>query len=73
MRGEVMDNTVRKGSSGEEVIQSPPKLADRTHAAELLSKRYGLFTERHEPEKRPEIADEIDNMAQQLLDGNDGA
>lgn len=70
MRGEIKDSVVRKSSSGDEIISVPAKVSDRSHAAELLSKRFGLFSEKNETDAfRPEIAAEIDAMTERLLAG----
>lgn len=60
MRGEMTEAAGRKGSNGEDVTL-PPKVSERSKAAELLGKRYGLFTEKT-PEARPkaELAQEIE-------------
>ena len=70
MRGEVKDCVVRKGAGGDEIIPVPPKVSDRSHAAELLSKRFGLFSERVESRPRPDAADEIDALAHRLMEGD---
>ena len=68
MRGEVSDCVTRKTGSGEEVTAIPAKLSERAHAAELLSKHYGLFSEKSEKtEGKPAIAGEIEAFAQALL------
>ena len=56
MRGEMTESGGRKGPSGEEVCL-PPKVSERSRAAELLGKRYGLFTEKEaESQPKEEIA-----------------
>lgn len=60
MRGEMTEASGRKGASGEEIALSP-KVSERSKAAELLGKRYGLFSEK-EPGAKPkaELAAEIE-------------
>ena len=68
MRGEISDCVTRKTGGGEEVVAIPAKLSERAHAAELLSKHYGLFSEKGEKaEGKPMIAGEIEAYAQALL------
>lgn len=56
MRGELTE------SSG------APKVSERSKAAELLGKRYGLFSEKEAaPTPRDEIAAEIDKALKELL------
>lgn len=67
MRGEITDYAVRKVAGGEELIPVPPKVSDRSHAAELLAKRYGLFTDRGEQmQPKSALAEEIQALARQL-------
>ena len=60
MRGEMTESTGKKGACGEEITQSP-KISERSRAAELLGKRYGLFSDK-EPAGKPkaELAAEIE-------------
>lgn len=48
MRGEMTDEPLRRVPSGEEHPVSPPKIAERCKAAELLGKQYGLFEKKEE-------------------------
>ena len=57
MRGTMTETATRKGAGGEESVQLPPKVSERSRAAELLGKRYGLFTEKEaESQPKEEIA-----------------
>ena len=64
MRGAMTETATRKGAGGEESVQLPPKVSERSRAAELLGKRYGLFTEK-EAESRPR--EEIAALISQAL------
>lgn len=66
MRGEMTESSGRKGASGEEILL-PPKVSERSKAAELLGKRYGLFSEKT-PDSRPkaELAAEIEAAMREL-------
>lgn len=66
MRGEMTESTGRKSTSGEEITQAP-KISERSKAAELLGKRYGLFSEK-DPGSKPkaELAAEIEAAMQEL-------
>lgn len=66
MRGEMTEASGRKNASGEEVVLAP-KVSERSKAAELLGKRYGLFSDR-EPEGKPkaELAAQIDAALQEM-------
>ena len=46
MRGDMTETAVRKSSGGEESVQIPPKISERSKAAEMLGKRYGLFSDK---------------------------
>lgn len=47
MRGESQSSVLAKGNFGvESVIEKPPDESQRLRAAELLGKRYGLYTEK---------------------------
>ncbi len=66
MRGEMTELSGRKNAEGEE-LSLPPKVSERSKAAELLGKRYGLFSDR-QPDARPkaELAQEIEAAMQAL-------
>lgn len=66
MRGEMTELTGRRNTEGEEIFL-PPKVSERSKAAELLGKRYGLFSDR-QPDVRPkaELAQEIETAMQAL-------
>ncbi|MBE5804923.1 MAG: hypothetical protein E7316_10490 [Clostridiales bacterium] len=66
MRGEMTESSGRKSTSGEE-ITLPPKVSERSRAAELLGKRYGLFSEK-DPGGKPktELAAEIEAAMMEL-------
>ena len=66
MRGDISDYAVRKSSGGDEVVAVPPKVSDRSHAAELLAKWYGLFAEKEAPVTRSALAGEIEALAERL-------
>lgn len=66
MRGEMTEATGRKGASGEELVQAP-KISERSKAAELLGKRYGLFSEKESDVKpKAELAAEIEAAMQEM-------
>lgn len=66
MRGEMTESTGRKSASGEEIPQTP-KISERSKAAELLGKRYGLFSEK-DPCGKPkaELAAEIEAAMREM-------
>lgn len=66
MRGEMTESSGRKSASGEEIPQAP-KISERSKAAELLGKRYGLFSEK-DPGSKPkaELAAEIEAAMREL-------
>lgn len=66
MRGEMTEVSARKGPDGGEITQTP-KVSERSRAAELLGKRYGLFSDR-EPDFQPkaEMAAAIEAAMQNL-------
>lgn len=66
MRGEMTESTGRKSASGEEIPQTP-KISERSKAAELLGKRYGLFSEK-DPGGKPkaELAVEIEAAMREM-------
>lgn len=61
MRGNSTSSVLARDMTGaERVIEKPPDEKERTRAAELLGKRYGLYTEVMAVEdKRPVIVDDI--------------
>ena len=66
MRGEMTEVTGRKGASGEEITQAH-KISERSKAAELLGKRYGLFSEKDAGGKpKAELAAEIEAAMQEM-------
>lgn len=70
MRGEITDTAMRKVEGGEEAVPMPPKVSERAHAAEMLGKRYGLFTEKSEGgADKTALADEIEEAFRQLAGG----
>ena len=67
MRGDMTETVVRKGPSGEETVRLPPKVSERSKAAEMLGKGYGLFSEKEPPaEPREEIAAQIEAALRRL-------
>lgn len=59
---------IMRGDMGEDGT-GPPKVAERSKAAEMLGKRYGLFGDKEAlPPPRPEAADEIDAMMKQVME-----
>ena len=72
MRGEMTESTGRKSASGEEIPQTP-KISERSKAAELLGKRYGLFSDREDGgATRAELAAEIESAMEALRRGHAG-
>lgn len=66
MRGELTEPSGRKSASGEETLL-PPKVSERCKAAELLGKRYGLFSERDAGGRpKAELAAEIEAALQEM-------
>lgn len=66
MRGEMTELSGRKNAEGEDMTL-PPKVSERSKAAELLGKRYGLFSDK-QPDARPkaELAQEIEAALREL-------
>lgn len=66
MRGEISERQVKTSPKGEEVTESTAKVSERSHAAELLSRQFGLFGG---GETRTDCgaAEEIERMAQRML------
>ena len=59
-RGEIGEKVPVTGADGvTELVEVPARIKERTRAAELLGKRYGLFTERIEVSDTPRIVDDI--------------
>ena len=71
MRGAMTETATRKGAGGEESVQLPPKVSERSRAAELLGKRYGLFSERDAGEPRTEVAGQIEAAMQAMALGHE--
>ena len=66
MRGEMTEYSGRKSASGEEIVL-PPKVSERSKAAELLGKRYGLFSEKDAGGMpKAELAAEIEAALQEM-------
>ena len=65
MRGEISERQVKTSPKGEEVTESTAKVSERSHAAELLSRQFGLFG----GETRVDCgaSEEIERMAQRML------
>lgn len=62
MRGEATGTElVGKGKGYQEVQQEPPSIAEKTKAAELLGKRYMMWTEKHQVDGdvKVQIVDDI--------------
>ena len=65
MRGDMTETATRRISGSEETVQVPPKVSERSRAAEMLGKRYGLFSEK-EAAARPK--EEIAAMIAQAIE-----
>lgn len=63
IRGEARGTElVGKGKGKQSVQQEPPSVAEKTKAAELLGKRYMMWTEKHQVENvTPIIVDDVPN------------
>ena len=75
MRGEITEDTVKHVAGGEDVITSQmPKIAERHKAAEMLGKRYGLFSDRPEDDVpgRAEVIGQIEEAMQRLKEEHRG-
>ena len=69
MRGDMTETAVRKAAGGEESIQLPPKISERSKAAEMLGKRYGLFTDKdHAAQPKEEVVMQIEAALQKLME-----
>ena len=67
MRGDMTEAVVRKGPAGEDTVRLPPKVSERSKAAEMLGKGYGLFSEKEPPAApREEIAAQIEAALRRL-------
>lgn len=76
MRGEITEDTVKRGADGGEVVTSqPPKISERSKAAELLAKRYGLFSDRaaDDPPDATEVIGQIEAAMREMKEARDGA
>ena len=61
MRGKSNASVLARDSEGaDQVIQKPPDEKERLKAAELLGKRYGLYTDRIEQEVDMELSITVD-------------
>lgn len=68
MRGEEKEIFVTAGKDGEEVIiERPPAIRERTKAAELIGKRYTLFTDKVDVDGKIDTGTaKLDSILQQL-------
>ena len=74
MRGDMTETAVRKSSGGEEPILLPPKISERSKAAEMLGKHYGLFTDRDQnAAPKEEIVLQIEAALKQLMEDARGS
>ena len=74
MRGDMTETAVRKSGGSEEAIQLPPKISERSKAAEMLGKRYGLFSDKdHSAQPREEIVLEIEAALKKLMEDASGS
>lgn len=63
MRGESKSEVLSLcGSGRQEVIEKKPEERDRLKAAELIGKRYGLFTDRFQIESEKEELSKLDQL-----------
>lgn len=63
MRGESQSEVLSLcGSGRQEVIEKGPEEKDRLKAAELIGKRYGLFTDRFQIESEKEELSKLDQL-----------
>lgn len=67
MRGEISERQVKTSPKGEEVTESTAKVSERSHAAELLSRQFGLFADGGAANASCAAAEEIERMAQRML------
>lgn len=65
MRGDMTETATRRISGSEETVQVPPKVSERSRAAEMLGKRYGLFSEK---EAAAQPKEEIAAMIAQAIE-----
>lgn len=74
MRGEISERQVKTSPKGEEITESTAKVSERSHAAELLSKQFGLFADSGDDACIDSgTAEEIDQLAQRMLAKEGGA
>lgn len=76
MRGESQSEVLYLcGSGRQEVIKKKPEERDRLKAAELIGKRYGLFTDRFQVESEKEELSKLDELLSGISDiaRNDGS
>lgn len=74
MRGTMTEASTRKSPHGEEVVQQPPKISERSKAAEMLGKRYGLFSDKdQQTQPREEIIQQIEAALKKLSEESHGS
>lgn len=77
MRGTMTETATRKSAHGEEAVQQPPKISERSKAAEMLGKRYGLFSEKEQAvQPKDEIVQQIESALKKIMEdacGSSGA
>lgn len=71
LRGEPMAAVVKDADSGAVVLSLPPDVKERTKAAELLGKRYGLYVEKVDLTKR-ELSEDAKADIDRLLEETKG-
>lgn len=71
LRGEPMPTVAKDNDSGSIVLSLPPEVKERTKAAELLGKRYGLYVEKVDLTKR-ELSEDAKADIDRLLEETKG-
>lgn len=71
LRGEPMPTIVKDAENGAIVLSLPPEVKERTKAAELLGKRYGLYVEKVDLTKR-ELSEDAKADIDRLLEETKG-
>lgn len=71
LRGEPMAAVVKDADAGAIVLSLPPDVKERTKAAELLGKRYGLYVEKVDLTKR-ELSEDAKADIDRLLEETKG-
>ena len=66
MRGEVKEYALRKSGGAEEMVELPPKVGDRMHAAEQLAKYLGMGEKKEAACVKSALAGEIEALAGRL-------